>query len=180
MNLISVILCSTAAVGGSLMIPGVASATSVHCTAEGGADITVIEGSTGCRAASDAAGHARSAGYDGVGYARASQGAAALGVGAAGGVGASEGTGGIPIAVGVGPDAMALSMIAADPAAGPAMAVAIAFQGSRAEVGGTPDGSVVCLGSGAIAWNMQSGATCLTTPFGSWKPTLPVTAADRS
>ncbi|WP_280506838.1 DUF6764 family protein [Nocardia farcinica] len=102
MNLISAILCSTAAVGGSLMIPGVASATSVHCTAEGGADITVIEGSTGCRAASDAAGHARSAGYDGVGYARASQGAAALGVGAAGGVGASEGTGGIPIAVGGG------------------------------------------------------------------------------
>ncbi len=89
-------------------------------------------------------------------------------------------SGGFPIGGGGGPDAMALSMIAADPAAGPAMAVAIAFQGSRAEVGGTPDGSVVCLGSGAIAWNMQSGATCLTTPFGSWKPTLPVTAADRS
>lgn len=175
MNLIRAIICSAAAVGAAVTVPVTASATSLHCTAEGGADVTYIEGAAGCRAAADEHGRARASGLDGVGYAYAAMGATALGVGAAGGVGASEGFGGIPIALGFGPDAMALSSVA-DPMPGDGrrqVAVAIAFEGSRAEVGGTPDGTVVCLGAGAFAWNTTSGASCLATPFGGWAPTAP-------
>ncbi|MET9286188.1 DUF6764 family protein [Nocardia beijingensis] len=170
MNTISVFLCSAAAVGTAFVVPTAASATSLSCAAERGVDATVVDGATGCRAASDHRGQARSDGIDGVGYARATLGATALGVGVAGGIGASEGAGGMPIALGVGPDAVALSRVVDDHLRdGPAVGVAIAFGGSRSEVGGTPDGAVVCLGSGAFAWNMQSGASCLATPFGMWR-----------
>ncbi|WP_067863540.1 DUF6764 family protein [Nocardia shimofusensis] len=174
MNLIRVIICSAAALGTAVTVPATASATPLHCTAERGGDLTRIEGRTGCRAATDEHGRALATGFDGVGYAYAAMGANAFGVGAAGGVGASEGFGGIPIALGFGPDAMALSSVA-DPVPydGQQMAVAIAFEGSRAEVGGTTDGTVVCLGAGAFAWNTTSGASCLATPFGQWTPTPP-------
>jgi hypothetical protein len=176
-KLISAIACATAAVGTSLILPVVASATDVHCAAESGTDVTVIDGRTACRAAAETHGRARAAGYDGVGYAHAASGAAALGVGAAGGVGASDGVGGVPIAFGFGADAIALTSIAAPatdseigrtPAATPLFAVSVAFDGSRAQVA-TAESSVVCLGAAAFAWNSATGATCLTTPFGRWQ-----------
>ncbi|MGW4773898.1 DUF6764 family protein [Nocardia sp. NPDC004278] len=177
MKLISAIAYTTAAIGTSLVLPAVASATDVHCASDTGTDVTVIDGSTACRAAAEASGRARSAGYDGVGYAHAASGAAALGVGAAGGVGASDGVGGIPIAFGYGPDAVALTTITAPAtdsetgraqAAIPLFAISIAFEGSRAQVT-TADSSVVCLGTAAFAWNSATGRTCLTTPFGRWQ-----------
>jgi hypothetical protein len=174
MNLIRAIICSAAALGAAATIPATASATPLHCTAEQGTDVTRVEGVTGCRAAAETDGRAQATGYDGVGYAYAAMGANAVGIGAAGGIGASEGLGGIPIALGFGPDAMALSSVADPvPQDGQQMAVAIAFEGSRAEVGGTSDGTVVCLGAGAFAWNTTSGASCLATPFGIWTPTPP-------
>ncbi|WP_433681652.1 DUF6764 family protein [Nocardia sp. CA-119907] len=177
MKLISAIAYTTAAVGSSLILPAVASATDVHCASDNGTDVTVVDGNTACRAAAETSGRARSAGYDGVGYAHAAAGAAALGVGAAGGVGASEGVGGIPIAFGYGPDAVALTTITAaatdsdigkSQAAIPLFAISIAFEGSRAQVS-TADSSVVCLGTAAFAWNSATGTTCLTTPFGRWQ-----------
>ncbi|MEV4237952.1 MULTISPECIES: DUF6764 family protein [unclassified Nocardia] len=179
MTLISAITCATAAFGAALILPAVASATGVHCASEGGTDVTVIDGSTACRAAAEAYGRAWAAGYDGVGYAHAGVGAAALGIGAAGGVGASDGVGGIPIALGYGADAIALTSITAAATDSetdqpnppiPLFAVSIALDGSRAQVA-TADSAVVCLGTAAFAWNSATGATCLTTPFGRWQST---------
>ncbi len=177
MKLISAITCTAAAFGTALILPAVASATDVHCASDGGTDLTVIEGSTACRATAETLGRARAAGYDGVGYARASLGATALGVGAAGGVGASDGVGGISIALGYGADAVASTSIAAattdsetdqpNPPT-PLFAVSIALDGSRAQVT-TADSTVACLGAAAFAWNSATGATCLTTPFGRWQ-----------
>ncbi|WP_405181630.1 hypothetical protein OG225_11225 [Nocardia sp. NBC_01377] len=168
MRFIGAILCSTAAVGASLTVPAAVATSAVHCTAEFGADDTIVDGDTGCRAVGDEAGQAHAAGYGGVGYARATLGASSLGVGIAGGVGASEGSGGVPLALGFGPDAMASSSVTDDdPADGAARAVAIAFFGSRAQVGAV-EGSVQCLGAGAIAWDEGTGATCVGTPFGTW------------
>ncbi|WP_433197019.1 DUF6764 family protein [Nocardia sp. CA-107356] len=176
-KLISTIACTTAAVGTSLILPTMASATDVHCAADSGTDVTVIDGRTACRAVAETHGRARAAGYDGVGYAHAARGAAALGIGAAGGVGASDGVGGIPIAFGFGTDAIALTTIGTattdsetgpPQAATPLFAVSVAFEGSRAQVA-TADSSVVCLGTAAFAWNSATGTTCLTTPFGRWQ-----------
>ncbi|TQM29632.1 DUF6764 family protein [Nocardia bhagyanarayanae] len=168
MKLISAIICSTAAVGSSFALPALASATAVHCGSERGADVTVIDGRTACRAATDPDGQARSAGFDGVGYARATAGATAFGIGGAGGIGASEGAGGIPVALGFGPDALALtSIVDPDAADGRTLAVSIAFEGSHAQVS-SEERTVVCLGSAAFAWNAATGASCLATPFGRW------------
>ncbi|WP_433757849.1 DUF6764 family protein [Nocardia sp. CA-135398] len=176
MKLISAITCTAAAFGAALILPVAASATDVHCASDGGTDVTVIEGGTACRAAAESHGRARAAGYDGVGYAHASLGAAALGIGAAGGVGASDGVGGIPIALGYGADAIALTSITAPTTDSetdqpspptPLFAVSIALDGSRAQVA-TADSAVVCLGTAAFAWNSATGAACLTTPFGRW------------
>ncbi|MFD0360396.1 DUF6764 family protein [Nocardia sp. GCM10030253] len=175
MKLISAIVCTTAAMGTSLLLPAVASATDVHCAADQGSDITVIDGRSACRAASDTFGRARAAGYDGVGYAKATVGATAFGIGAAGGIGASEGVGGIPIAIGIGTDALALTSISdagERGAGGQILAVSIALDGSRAGVE-SADSAVVCLGSAAFAWSSATGATCLATPFGRWQ-TAPV------
>ncbi|KAA8890523.1 hypothetical protein F3087_04410 [Nocardia colli] len=172
MKLISVIVCSAAAVLASLALPGVASATDVHCTSENGTDITVIDGRTACRAATDLLGQAKSFGIDGVGYANATAGATAIGVGVRGGVGASNGAGGIPIALGVGQDAIALSSIDSTEVSQspgvPIIAVSVALDGSRASAQ-TAERSVVCLGGGAFAWNSRTGDTCLSTPFGRWQ-----------
>ncbi|MFI6363080.1 DUF6764 family protein [Nocardia sp. NPDC050630] len=177
MKLISAITCTTAAFGAALMLPAGASATDMHCASDGGTDVTLIDGSTACRATAETQGRARAAGYDGVGYAHAGSDAAALGIGAAGGVGASDGVGGIPIALGYGADAVALTSIAARAANSETdqpnpfatlFAVSIALDGSRAQVT-TADSMVVCLGTAAFAWSSATGATCLTTPFGRWQ-----------
>ncbi|WP_029897468.1 DUF6764 family protein [Nocardia brasiliensis] len=172
MKLISAIVCATAAAGVSLAFSGTASATDVQCTSTQGTDITVIDGSTACRAATDLLGEAKSFGIDGIGYANATAGARALGIGIAGGVGAGEGSGGIPLAIGVGQDAIALSSIDRDdvsPAAWPpVLAVSVAFEGSRASAR-TAEASVICLGGGAFAWNSSTGDTCLSTPLGRWQ-----------
>ncbi|WP_040796944.1 DUF6764 family protein [Nocardia higoensis] len=168
MKVIGAIVCS-AAVGAVVVLPGVASAAPVHCVAEREVDDTVVEGGAGCRAAVDEAGHARSFGLGGVGYARAEHGADALGIGIAGGVGASEGRGGVPLAFGLGRDAMAVSnAVDEDAGDGASRTLAVAFEGSFAEVTAGAGQSVVCLGAGAFAWDERSGAACLATPFGVW------------
>ncbi|WP_039803359.1 DUF6764 family protein [Nocardia araoensis] len=166
MKLISAIVCSTAAMGGSLVAPGMAAAADVYCRSEHGTDITLIDGATACRAATDSYGRAGATGIDGVGYANATSGATAIGIGAAGGVGASEGAGGVPVAVGFGPDAVAMTSTT-DPAVR-TFAISIALEGSRAGVT-TAEQTVVCLGAAAFAWNADSGDACLATPFGLWQ-----------
>ncbi|MEV6274818.1 DUF6764 family protein [Nocardia sp. NPDC051832] len=166
MKLISALGVASAMVGGSFLLPGpAATAAGVHCASESGIDITVVDGRTACRAVTDTIGQARAAGFDGVGYANATLGAIALGIGAAGGVGASEGVGGIPIAIGLGPDAIALTTLSGENLTGDTFGVSIAVNGSRAQVS-TAENTVVCLGSGAFAWNSATGASCLATPFG--------------
>ncbi|WP_245400205.1 DUF6764 family protein [Nocardia albiluteola] len=167
MKLISIIACSAAAVG--IYSNGIsnASATAVNCDSGRGEDVTVVDGHTACRAAVSDAGYARAGAYDGVGYARASSGAMAFGFGASGGVGASDGAAGVPIAIGLGPDAFAYTSLRAAPA-GDLIALTIAMNGSQAQViSGGP--TVVCLGSAALAWDSHSGAACLATPFGRWQ-----------
>ncbi|MFC9893290.1 DUF6764 family protein [Nocardia sp. NPDC127579] len=164
MKLFSALGVASAAAGASLLVPGSAAATDVHCTSDRGVDITVVEGRTACRAVTDTLGQARAAGFDGVGYASATFGAIALGVGAGGGVGASEGEGGMPIAIGLGPDAIALTSLSGTGSADDTLGLTIALYGSRAQVTAA-DNSVVCLGAGAFAWNSATGASCLVTPF---------------
>lgn len=164
-KLISAVGVASAAAGASFLLPGPATAADVHCASDSGVDITVIDGRTACRAVTDTIGQARAAGFDGVGYANATLGAVALGIGAAGGVGASEGSGGMPIAIGLGPDAIALTALSGTGPPGDTLGIAIAVNGSRAQVS-SAENTVVCLGSGAFAWNSATGASCLATPFG--------------
>ncbi|MBF6176108.1 DUF6764 family protein [Nocardia blacklockiae] len=167
MKLISAIVCSAAAVGACVSAAGAASATDVHCDSAEGRDITLVDGRTACRAAADDSGHARAAGLDGVGYAKATAGATALGVGAAGGIGASEGAAGLPVAIGLGPDAYAFTSLGAAPA-GERVGITVALNGSRAQLD-SREHTVACLGSAAVAWDSHSGAGCLATPVGLWR-----------
>ncbi|WP_280368266.1 DUF6764 family protein [Nocardia wallacei] len=166
MKLISAIACSAAAVGACVGGAGAASATDVHCDSAAGGDITVVDGRTACRAAADDSAHARAAGFDGVGYAKAAAGATALGVGASGGIGASEGVSGMPVAIGLGPDAYAYTSIGAVPDNG-RLAVTLAMNGSRAQLD-SQQHAIACLGSAALVWDSRSGAGCLATPVGLW------------
>jgi len=147
---------------------GNASATQVQCDADGGRDVTVIAGSTACRAAVTDSGHARAAGYDGIGFAQADAGAIALGLGVSGGIGASEGSAGIPVAIGLGPQAYAFTSLR--DATGPGVSVAV--NGSLAQVI-SANHTVTCLGSAALAWDSHTGAACLATPLGLWHTTTP-------
>ncbi len=166
MKLISAILCSAAAAGVCAGAAGTASATDVHCDSTAGGDVTIVDGRTACRAAADS-GHARAAGLDGVGYAKAAAGATALGVGASGGIGASEGVSGLPVAIGLGPDAYALTSLGATPG-GDRVGITVAMSGSRAQLD-SHEHAVVCLGSAALAWDSLSGNGCLATPVGLWR-----------
>ncbi|WP_040723027.1 DUF6764 family protein [Nocardia veterana] len=167
MKVWGVIMCSAIAVGAAAWCSGTASATNVHCAADRNRDITIIAGSTACRAAGDDSGHARSAGIDGVGYAKATAGAIALGLGASGGVGASEGAAGLPVAVGMGPDAFAFTSIAPEAVPG-RVGLSLAMNGSQAQVI-TSEHTTICLGSAALAWDSRTGAACLATPIGLWR-----------
>jgi hypothetical protein len=185
MKLISIIACSSAAAWLYTNGIGNASATTVNCDSSRGEDVTVVDGHTACRAAAGDGGYARSGASDGVGYARASSGAMAFGFGANGGVGASDGAAGVPIAIGLGPDAFAYTSLRAAPA-GDLIGLTIALNGSQAQVI-SDERAVVCLGSAALAWDSHSGAVCLASPFGRWQtasapdrpdPREPSTAAD--
>lgn len=172
MKLISAIACSAATVGIYHGLTGNASATIVHCNSDRGQDITIVAGNTGCRSTVGDAGYARAAGYDGVGYARAAAGAIAVGFGAAGGIGASEGTAGMPISIGVGPDAFAYTSLVGAGSDGGRIGLTIAMNGSRAQVLSN-DHAVVCLGAAALAWDSHLGTACLATPFGRWRTGTP-------
>jgi len=171
MKLISAIACSAAAVGIYLGLTGNASASDVHCNSDKGQDVTVIVGHTACRTEVGDSGYARAAGYDGVGYAKASAGAIAVGFGAAGGVGASEGAAGVPISIGLGPDAFAYTSLAPGSGRG-RIGVTIAMNGSRAQVI-SADHTVACLGAAALAWDSYDGTGCLATPLGRWQTGTP-------
>ncbi|PPJ32429.1 hypothetical protein C5E45_06090 [Nocardia nova] len=146
---------------------GTASATAVHCDTDRNRDITIVAGNTACRAVGDDSGHARSAGIDGVGYAKATAGALALGLGAGGGIGASEGAAGLPVAVGMGPGAFAFTSLAPEDVPG-RIGLSFAMNGSQAQVVSGERGTV-CLGSAALAWDSRTGALCLATPIGLWQ-----------
>lgn len=160
--------------------PHAAMSTPVHCVSAEGGEMIVIDGANGCRATTYANGNARSLAFDGIGYAMAADGANAYGIGLAGGLGASEGVGGTPIAIGAGPDAVALtSLISQDGQASTAFAVSVALGGSRAQVL-SADGPVICLGVAAFAWNSETGESCVATPLGNWQSTTtPITDQDR-
>ncbi|WP_227979035.1 DUF6764 family protein [Nocardia spumae] len=167
MKVMTAILSSVVAAGAVTCCFGTASATTVHCAADSNRDITILAGTTACRAAGDDSGHAGSAGIDGVGYAKATAGAMALGMGTAGGIGASEGAAGLPVAVGMGPDAFAFTSIAPDPVPG-RIGVSLAMNGSQAQVI-SDRRTTICLGAAALAWDSRTGAACLATPFGLWR-----------
>ncbi|MFI5778394.1 DUF6764 family protein [Nocardia sp. NPDC051570] len=164
MKVISAILCSAAAVGAYLGAAGNASATGAHCASDTGRDIVIVTGRTACRAVATGSGHARALSLDGIGYASANSGTIAVALGAAGGTGASEGAAGLPVAIGLGPDALAHTALDQTGRAG----VAIALNGSRAQVV-SADRAVVCLGAAAFAWDSRTGRLCLATPVGLWR-----------
>lgn len=166
MKVISAIVSAIAATGLIACCTGTASASTAQCGVDGGGDVTIVNGATACRATAARDSHARSAGLDGVGYAQATAGATALALGAGGGIGASQGAAGIPVAIGMGPDALAFTSIAPEPQPG-RIGVSLAMNGSRAQVISS-EHSTVCLGSAALAWDSRTGAACLATPFGLW------------
>ncbi|MQY22945.1 DUF6764 family protein [Nocardia macrotermitis] len=168
MKVVSVVGVSAVVVGVCLCGAGNASATQVQCDSDGGRDITVVAGNTACRAAVGGAGHARAVGLDGIGFAQAGAGAVALGLGVSGGIGASEGTAGVPIAIGVGPEAYAFTSL--HDATGPG--VSFAMNGSLAQVI-SDSHTVTCLGSAALAWDSRTGSGCLATPVGLWRTATP-------
>ncbi len=172
MKILSAILCSLAAAGVISAGTGTASTTIAQCDADKNRDITIVDGNTACRAIGDESGHAGSAGIDGIGYAKATAGSIALGVGASGGIGASEGVSGLPVAVGMGPDAFALTSITTDSTPG-RIGISFAMNGSQAQVISSQR-STVCLGSAALAWDSRTGGVCLATPVGMWR--LPPTS----
>ena len=144
-----------------------------HCASVDGGDTSNIDGRTGCRATSYSLGTAGSLAVDGVGYAMAADGGASYGGGAAGGFGASESIGATSIALGLGPDAFALtSLMSPHEQAEPAFAVSLALEGSRSHVlAGEP---VTCLGAAALAWNSTNGDMCVSTPLGNWRSDAPM------
>ncbi|MGV9674351.1 DUF6764 family protein [Nocardia sp. NPDC003482] len=159
--MIRAILCSAAAVGTCLTIAGTASATGLRCDPGGGPDPSI---GTACRSGGPDDGHARAVSMDGVGRAGTGAGALALALGAIGGAGASEAAAGLPVAIGVGPDALAYTALDESGRVG----VSIALEGSRAQVI-SADRTAVCLGAAAFAWDSRSGASCLATPMGLWR-----------
>ncbi len=172
MKLTSLIACSVTSVGIFSCACSNASAIDADCGSRDGQDITIVSGHTACRAAVGDSGYAHAAGYDGVGYAHASAGAVALGFGAAGGIGASEGAAGLPVAIGLGPDAFAYTSLRTAPGR-TRIGLTVAVNGSQAQVI-SADHTVACLGSGALAWDSHSGAACLATPLGHWQTGLPL------
>ncbi len=163
MKVIGAILCSAAMMGICFAAAGAASATGVHCDSDTERDVAVVAGRTACRAVATGTGHARALSLDGIGYASAGAGAVAVALGASGGTGASEGAAGLPVAIGLGPGALAHTSLNETGRIG----ITVALNGSRAQVD-SADRAPVCLGAAAFAWDSRSGGACLASPIGLW------------
>lgn len=163
LKFLGVIACSTLALGAAVAVPGAASAVDLDCRSQGGPIVTRVDGKTACAADAAPGSTATAYGLDGVGFAKARDGARAIGVGMNGGIGASEGGVGTPAAIGVGPGSIAITSVRNG-----TLSVALALAGSQALVGDVPDG-VVCQGSSALAINLLTGRACVATGFGAWQ-----------
>ena len=163
MKIIGSLACSATLLGGVLAVATTpAEAAVLQCVSSNSQTAMLLEDTAACGAVTAGAGNANAYGVDGVGYANATGTAYSLAAGIAGGVGASEGASGIPTALGVGPDAVAITSVDDR-----SLSISVAFTGSRALVAGT-DVHTECLGAAAFAWNAQSGRGCLATPFGTF------------
>ena len=151
------------AIGAGTVAPGSVEASTVQCSSVSDQKMTLIQGETACGTEADATGRATGYGLDGIGYAKGTRGATAVGVGVNGGVGASEGAGGIATALGIGPDSVAITSVDDG-----SLSTAIAMGGSQALVANSDQG-VLCQGNSAFAWNASSGAACLATAVGIWR-----------
>ncbi|MBJ8346478.1 hypothetical protein JGU72_17525 [Antrihabitans sp. YC2-6] len=122
-----------------------------------------IDQAAACGSASSQSGRGLAYALDGIGYANGEGTANSLGIGVNGGVGASEGDSGIPTAIGVGPDSVAITSVD-----GGTFSIAFAVNGSRALVAGTAEEGVLCEGTAALAFDARSGRACFATPFGAF------------
>ncbi|KAA0019421.1 DUF6764 family protein [Antrihabitans cavernicola] len=163
MKMLGVIACSAMALGAVVGMPATAGAANLECHSADGKNVTRIDGQVACGADSSTAGNATAYGINGIGYAKAVEGARALGIGMDGGVGASEGGVGMPTAVGVGPKSVAITSVGTG-----SLSLAVALGGSQALVGDVPEG-VLCQGNSAFAINVMTGRACVATGFGSWR-----------
>ena len=163
MKFVGIVACSVAMVGGALSLSAPnAEAAVLQCISASGQDTMLIEDAAACGTVSAGTGNAAAYGVDGVGYANSMGTAYSLGAGVAGGVGASEGASGVPAALGIGPDAIAITSVDDR-----SLSIAIAFTGSRALVAGN-DAQTQCLGTAALAWNAHTGRGCIATAFGTF------------
>lgn len=159
-----------AVIGGGLFAAPAASAVAM-CEAPPGApaEVVQIERGEACSATSDGPSGAWSRGEQGVGFADARAGAFVGAAGFGGGVGAGESNAGRLLAVGVGPQALALGVLEA-----PGTAFVAAGPRSQAYVGDADD-PVLCEGEVAAALNVETGAGCLT--FGDLRFMTPTAQA---
>ena len=154
--------CSAAAAV-AVACPATSSAVDLQCRSTDGVNVTRIVGQVACGADSDPSGVANSYAFDGIGYAKAVNGARAFGVGVDGGIGASEGGVGIPAALGVGPKSVAITSVG-----GGSLSQSVALGGSQALAADVPEG-VVCQGTSAFAVNVATGRACISTGIGAWR-----------
>lgn len=159
--MIAGVLACAVAVAGATVCTGIAHADPAHCSSVGGHNMTVVSGPTACGAETDGTGIAESYGDGGVGFAKAAAGATAIGIGLAGGVGASQGAGGLPAALGIGHNSVAITSVN-----GGSLSLALALSDSQAMA--VTDRGVVCQGPSALAMNVVDGSFCLATPAGGW------------
>lgn len=156
-------VCVAVAVGTGIVAPTISDAKTVQCSSSADQKMTVVDGRTACGTEADQSGQATGYGMNGIGYAKGTHGANAFGIGVDGGVGASQGVGGIPAAVGIGANSVAITSVDDG-----SMSIAVAMNGSQALVANANQG-VLCQGNSALAWNASSGAACLATVLGTWR-----------
>lgn len=159
----SVLVAACSAAAGAVAFPATSSAVNLQCQSADGVNTTRIVGQVACGADSDPTGVANSYAFDGIGYAKAVNGARAFGVGVDGGIGASEGGVGVPAALAVGPKSVAITSVG-----GGSVSLSVALGGSQALVGDIPEG-VVCQGTSAVALNLTTGRACIATGIGAWR-----------
>lgn len=147
-------------IAAALLAPGTASATDLVCTP--GAQSTALEGKSACGVQTDVTSNAYARALDGVTFARAELGGAALGLAGGGGVAAAETKSGTVAAVSTGVDSV--SIVSPDTGA---LALAVSLDRGQTFVG-TADEGVQCHAGAGLAVNVTTGQVCLSDGVRSW------------
>ncbi len=165
MKWVAALVGMVAVMPATALFAGTAQAAPLLCVAERDATLTLITAGAGCGATGDATGRAWGYSIDGVGYAEATHGGNAAGLGIAGGTGASEADGAASAALGVGPGSIALASTGSG-----GLGLALSGASSQAVIVDAAH-LVRCHGSAALAWNVRTGAACFSTGLGAWSTT---------